>query len=155
MEKAYFGAGCFWGVEANFKEIQGVEDTTVGYGGGDVQNPTYHQVCDGETGHAELVEVVFNPSELSYEKLVKTFFGMHNPTTLNRQGVDVGSQYRSVIYTISDQQASVAEQVKQDLTTQGVYDKPIVTLIEPFKNFYEAEEYHQDYLDKNPGICHI
>lgn len=155
MLKAYFGAGCFWGVEANFKEIEGVVDTTVGYGGGEAPDPTYEQVCDGVTGHAELVEVVFNEEQVSFRNLVEKFFSMHNPTTLNRQGLDVGSQYRSVIFTLSEEQLEVAQKVKAELVEKKVFKDEIVTQIQPFTNFYIAEDYHQDYLDRNPGMCHI
>lgn len=155
MEKSYFAAGCFWGVEARFKEFEGVVDVTSGYGGGHTENPTYEQVCDGETGHAEIVEVVFDPQVTSFENLVRFFFTIHDPTTKNRQGPDVGTQYRSGIFVVNDQQKLTAEKVIQELNAKNTFPRPIVTEVTGFTNFYAAEEYHQDYLDKHPGMCHI
>ncbi len=155
MQKGYFAAGCFWGVEARFKEIEGVVDTTSGYGGGHLENPTYEQVCDGVTGHAEIVEVVFDPKIVSFETLVREFFALHDPTTKNRQGPDVGTQYRSGVFVVDEEQKQISENVIRDLTEKKVFPNPIVSEVTPFKNFYAAEEYHQDYLDKHPGMCHI
>ncbi len=155
MQKGYFAAGCFWGVEARFKDIEGVVDTTSGYGGGHLENPTYEQVCDGVSGHAEIVEVVFDPNIVSFESLVREFFALHDPTTKNRQGPDVGTQYRSGVFVVDDEQKQISEKVIRDLTAKKVFSKPIVSEVTQFTNFYAAEEYHQDYLDKHPGMCHI
>jgi peptide-methionine (S)-S-oxide reductase len=155
MEKSYFAAGCFWGVEAHFKQLDGVVDTTSGYGGGHLENPTYEQVCDEETGHAEIVEVVFDPQKISFEALVRFFFTIHDPTTKNRQGPDVGTQYRSGVFVINDSQKQIAESVIRELSEKKVFAKPIVSEVTLFTNFYPAEEYHQDYLDKHPGMCHV
>lgn len=155
MQKGYFAAGCFWGVEARFKEIEGVVDTTSGYGGGHIENPSYEQVCDGETGHAEIVEVVFDPKIVSFETLVREFFALHDPTTKNRQGPDVGTQYRSGVFVVDEEQKRTSEKVIRELTEKKVFSKPIVSEVTAFTNFYAAEEYHQDYLDKHPGMCHI
>ncbi len=155
MQKGYFAAGCFWGVEGRFKEIEGVVDTTSGYGGGHLENPTYEQVCDGVTGHAEIVEVVFDPKIVSFEAIVREFFALHDPTTKNRQGPDVGTQYRSGVFVVDDEQKRISESVIRELTEKKVFSKPIVSEVTPFTNFYAAEEYHQDYLDKHPGMCHI
>ncbi len=154
FEKATFGAGCFWGVEANFREIPGVVDAAVGYEGGTMDNPTYQDVCTDETGHAEVVEVTFDPAKVSYATLVDHFWKLHNPTTRNRQGPDVGTQYRSVIFTHSEEQARVAAESKAK--AQANFKSPIVTEIVPAKTFYRAEEYHQQYLAKR-GLrhCHI
>jgi peptide-methionine (S)-S-oxide reductase len=156
MEKATFGAGCFWGVESFFREVAGVIDAVAGYAGGAVDNPTYKQVCTDTTGHAEVVQVTFDPTKVSYERLLDIFFMNHDPTTLNRQGPDFGSQYRSVIFTHSPEQAAAAEAKKAALTKAGKFKRPIVTAIEPFRNFYRAEEYHQRYFEKN-GLpsCHV
>jgi peptide-methionine (S)-S-oxide reductase len=153
-EKATFGAGCFWGVESTFRDIPGVIDAAVGYEGGTMVNPRYEDVCTDETGHAEVVELTFDPAKVSYEKLVEAFFGLHNPTTLNRQGPDVGNQYRSVIFFHSPEQERVAREVLQ--RAQPRFQKPIVTQVEPAQTFYKAEEYHQQYLAKR-GLkhCHI
>ncbi len=148
MEKATFGAGCFWGVEAAFRRIRGVTETAVGYAGGTTRNPTYEAVCSGETGHAEVVQLTFSPSEVSYEELLEVFWSIHDPTTLNRQGADVGSQYRSVIFWHSEDQKAAAEASKEKKTGLGVFRKPIVTEIEPAPDFTLAEDYHQQYLDK-------
>jgi peptide-methionine (S)-S-oxide reductase len=145
-EKATFGAGCFWQVEQTFRDVDGVVDVTVGYEGGDVENPTYEQVCAGDTGHVEVAQVEFDPSRVSYEDLVRRFFQIHDPTQLNRQGPDVGWQYRSVIFTHSDEQAETARRLLESEQTR--FEKPIVTTIEPAKPFWPAEEYHQCYLQK-------
>ena len=148
MEKATFGAGCFWGVESTFRSIEGVTDAAVGYAGGRTENPTYEDVCTDETGHAEVVQVEFDPSVVSYEKLLDVFWANHNPTTLNRQGPDVGTQYRSVIFYHSPEQRAAAESSKAALEKSGKFRSPIVTQIEPAPKFYRAEEYHQRYLEK-------
>ena len=148
-EKATFGAGCFWGVEAVFRQTNGVKDAAVGYAGGKTQNPTYEDVCSDETGHAEVVEVVFDPSEVSYETLLDVFWRNHDPTTRNRQGPDVGSQYRSVVFYQSPEQKAAAEAKLAELETSGRFRRPIVTQIEPAPAFYRAEEYHQQYLAKH------
>ena len=145
-EKATFGAGCFWQVEERFRELDGVTDTAVGYEGGHVDNPSYEQVCGGDTGHVEVVEVDFDPDRVSYEDLVELYFRLHDPTQLNRQGPDVGFQYRSVIFAHSDEQAEVAKRVIEE--TQPRFKQPIVTEVEPAAPFWRAEEYHQCYLQK-------
>jgi peptide-methionine (S)-S-oxide reductase len=156
METAMFGAGCFWGVEVAFRNIKGVIDAAVGYSGGKTVNPTYQDVCYNETGHAEVVEVKFDPAQVSYKSLVEFFFGVHNPTTLNRQGPDVGTQYRSAIFYYSDEQKAIAEKVKAELQKSGTIKGPIVTEISPAQTFYRAEEYHQRYLEKRgQASCHI
>ncbi len=156
MEKATFAAGCFWGVEQTFREIPGVIDAVSGYTGGEKDNPTYQEVCTDETGHAEAVEVIYDPEKVSYDALLKVFWENHNPTQLNRQGPDFGSQYRSAIFYNSDSQKSQAEISKKELGESGKFRNPIVTLIEPAVTFYKAEEYHQRYLEKR-GLanCHI
>jgi peptide-methionine (S)-S-oxide reductase len=153
-EKATFGAGCFWGVEQTFREIPGVLDAVSGYLGGKLKNPTYEDVCTDTTGHAEVVEVTFDPSRVSYDKLLDAFWKMHNPTTLNRQGPDTGSQYRSAIFFHSPEQQKVAIASKEK--AQAMFPRLIVTEITPASEFYRAEEYHQQYLAKR-GIksCHI
>jgi peptide-methionine (S)-S-oxide reductase len=156
MEKATFGAGCFWGVEAAFRLIKGVKATAVGYSGGALQNPTYEDVCTDRTGHAEVVEVEFDPSEVSYDDLLEVFWTNHNPTTLNRQGPDIGSQYRSAIFFHSPEQEAAARASKERLEKSGKHNRPIVTQIEPAQTFYRAEEYHQQYLEKRGlASCHI
>jgi peptide-methionine (S)-S-oxide reductase len=152
-QKATFGAGCFWGVEAAFRQIAGVKATAVGYMGGSTKNPTYQDVCTDETGHAEVVEVVFDPNQVSYDRLLQVFWENHNPTTLNRQGPDVGSQYRSAIFYQNPEQESAAKTSKQKLQESGKFSKPIVTEITPAKEFYRAEDYHQQYLEKR-GLSH-
>ncbi|MDE1919521.1 MAG: peptide-methionine (S)-S-oxide reductase MsrA [Patescibacteria group bacterium] len=156
MEKATFAAGCFWGVEASFLTVPGVLDAVSGYAGGHVEHPTYEQVCGGATGHTESVEVSFDPKKVSYETLVRKFFALHDPTQMNRQGPDVGEQYRSVIFYHSSEQKEIAEKVKQELAPQYL-PKTIATSIEPAKQFWKAEEYHQRYAEKHPGrvVCHI
>jgi peptide-methionine (S)-S-oxide reductase len=147
-EKATFGAGCFWGVESSFRSVQGVTDAAVGYAGGTKENPTYEDVCTDQTGHAEVVQVEFDPAVVSYEKLLDVFWANHNPTTMNRQGPDVGTQYRSVIFYHSPEQRAAAEASKAALEKSGKFRNPIVTQIEPAPKFYRAEEYHQRYLEK-------
>ena len=146
MEKATFGAGCFWGVEASFRELPGVVDAAVGYAGGTTDNPSYQAVCTDRTGHAEVVEVLFDPEKLNYEQLLDRFWSIHDPTTSNRQGPDVGSQYRSVIFFHSPEQEAAATRSKE--AVQPRFKRPIVTDIEPAPAFWRAEEYHQRYLEK-------
>jgi peptide-methionine (S)-S-oxide reductase len=148
MEKATFGAGCFWGVEATFRQIEGVTATAVGYSGGTTENPTYEQVCTDRTGHAEVVQVEYDPARVSYGALLDVFWDAHDPTTLNRQGPDVGRQYRSAIFYHSEQQKAAAEASKQEQDASGRFRSPIVTRIEPAGPFWGAEEYHQQYLEK-------
>ena len=154
--KATFGAGCFWGVEAAYRQIPGVLSTAVGYLGGTYENPTYHDVCTGRTGHAEVVQVDYDPSRITYDDLLTVFWENHDPTTLNRQGPDVGTQYRSAIFYHDDEQKKVAEAVKEKFNKSGRFKKPIVTEITKASQFYVAEDYHQKYLVKNPGgyNCH-
>jgi peptide-methionine (S)-S-oxide reductase len=152
MATATFAAGCFWGVEATFRDVKGVTDTEVGYTGGDVPNPTYEEVCTGETGHAEAVRVNYDPEVVTYEELLDVFWGCHNPTTRNRQGPDVGTQYRSVIFYHTPEQEEAARASKKELNESDAYDRPIVTRIRPAETFYRAEEYHQQYLEKQGGI---
>jgi peptide-methionine (S)-S-oxide reductase len=149
MEKATFGAGCFWGVEARFRKVKGVIDAVVGYSGGKSKNPTYKAVCTDKTGHAEVVQVTYDPSIVSYEELLEVFWNIHNPTTLNRQGWDIGTQYRSVVFYHSEEQKERALKLKQKLDKSSRYEKPIVTEITPASEFYRAEEYHQQYYEKN------
>ena len=156
MELATFGAGCFWGVEAAFRQLPGVTDAAVGYLGGHKQNPTYQDVCSDETGHAEVVQVTFDPAKISYDKLLDLFWSVHNPTTLNRQGPDVGSQYRSVIFFHTPEQQKAAQASKERLQQSGKFPRPIVTEITPASTFWKAEEYHQRYLEKHGRTsCHI
>jgi peptide-methionine (S)-S-oxide reductase len=153
-EKATFGAGCFWQVEVEYRNTEGVTDVAVGYEGGGIEQPTYEQVCTDRTGHAEVVEVDFDPDEVRYEHLVERFFELHDPTQMNRQGPDVGSQYRSVIFVHSPEQQQVAEAVKEQ--AQASFRKPIVTSIEPASSFWRAEDYHQRYLEKRGlATCRI
>ncbi len=157
MKKATFGAGCFWGVEALFRKVPGVIDALSGYTGGTLEHPTYEQVCTGDTGHAEAVEVTYDETKVNYEKLLEVFWNNHNPTTPNEQGPDRGSQYRSVIFYHDDEQRRLAEASKETLAKSGKWHKPIVTEIVPAEAFYQAEEYHQRYFEKL-GIeptCHI
>lgn len=147
-QKASFAAGCFWGVEAVFRELKGVISTSVGYMGGTKEDPTYGDVCTGTTGHAESVQVIFDPSRISYNKLLETFWNKHDPTTKNRQGPDFGSQYRSVIFYHTEEQEKLAIESKEKLEASGKYSKPIVTEIVPATRFYPAEDYHQQYLEK-------
>lgn len=155
-EKATFAAGCFWGVEASYLMVPGVVDVISGYTGGHVEHPTYEQVCSGATGHAEAVEVSFDSEKVSYETLVKKFFALHDPTQMNRQGPDVGEQYRSAVFYHSLKQKEIAEKIKQELTSSYL-PKTIATSIEPANEFFKAEEYHQRYAEKYPGrvVCHV
>jgi peptide-methionine (S)-S-oxide reductase len=148
MAEATFAAGCFWGVEAAFRQMQGVLETTVGYSGGDYDNPSYKDVCSGKTGHAEVVRVKFDPERVSYEELLDVFWSEHNPTTKNRQGWDIGTQYRSAIFYHDDEQKALATESRDRLEASGKYRKPIVTKITQVSEFYPAEEYHQRYLEK-------
>lgn len=155
-EKATFGAGCFWGVEADFRQVEGVVATAVGYEGGKTTNPTYRDVCSHTTGHAEVVEVEYDPARVSYDDLLTVFWEGHDPTQFNRQGPDVGDQYRSVIFYSTPEQRAAAEASKQRLEQAGKYRRPIVTQIVPAETFYRAEEYHQQYLEKRGlASCHI
>ena len=156
IEKATFGAGCFWGVEARFGEIPGVLDTAVGYEGGELEHPTYKEVCTDRTGHAEVVQVTFDNSRVSYETLLDAFFSLHDPTQLNRQGPDWGTQYRSAIFAESEEQAVEAKAKILELSAAGSYAKPIVTEVTLGQTFWKAEEYHQKYLEKRGMVsCHI
>jgi peptide-methionine (S)-S-oxide reductase len=148
-ETAILGGGCFWCVEAAIKQLQGVESVRSGYMGGHVANPTYQAVCSGKTGHVEVAEVVFDPGVISYSDLLHVFFTLHDPTTLNRQGNDVGEQYRSVIFYLNDAQKNAADEVIAELTRDKVFRDPIVTAVEPASTFYVAEDYHQDYFANN------
>ncbi len=148
-QKATFGAGCFWGVEAAFRKVEGVLSTTVGYSGGSFKGPTYQDVCTGTTGHAEVVEVEYAPAKLSYEELLNVFWDIHNPTTMNSQGPDIGSQYRSAIFFHNAEQEAAAKASKERLQSSGQYKNPIVTEITPASEFYKAEEYHQQYFKKS------
>ncbi len=151
MEKATFGGGCFWCIEAAFEEIEGVEDVTSGYAGGHTDDPSYREVCSGTTGHAEVVQLEYDPRVISYEELLEVFFTVHDPTQLNRQGPDVGSQYRSIVPTHDDEQRDLAETYIDALDEKGGYDDDVVTEVEPLDRFYRAEEKHQDYYSKNPN----
>jgi len=155
-ELATFGAGCFWGVEETFRQVPGVLETAVGYMGGTLENPTYEDVCTGQTGHAEVIHVTFDPSQVSYEALLDIFWKNHNPTTPNQQGPDFGTQYRSVIFYHTPEQQKIAEASKEALEASGTWKKPIVTQIVPASTFWIAEDYHQRYLQKRGlGACHI
>ena len=154
--KATFGAGCFWGVEAAYRQIPGVISTAVGYLGGTMQNPTYYDVCSGRTGHAEVVEVTYDPDRVTYDDLLTVFWDNHDPTTLNRQGPDVGTQYRSAIFYHDEDQKQAALSSKEEREKSGRYRRPIVTEITPATDFYMAEDYHQQYLEKRGlSSCHI
>ena len=156
MEKATFGAGCFWGVEEAFRQVPGVTATAVGYLGGTLPNPTYRDVCSGSTGHAEVVEVEFDPERISYRQLLEIFWSNHDPTTLNRQGPDHGAQYRSAIFYHTPEQSRAAAESKAEMDRSGRFRRPIVTEITPASTFYRAEEYHQRYLEKRgQGSCHV
>ncbi|HKI97165.1 MAG TPA: peptide-methionine (S)-S-oxide reductase MsrA [bacterium] len=148
MEKAYFAAGCFWGVEGAFQRVQGVKETAVGYMGGRGEHPTYEEVCSDRTGHAEAVEVVYDPAQVSYDALLEVFWDSHDPTQVNRQGPDVGTQYRSVIFTTSENQTQAAEADKDKLEHEGRFQRPIATQIQPAPTFWKAEDYHQQYFEK-------
>lgn len=149
MEKATFGAGCFWCVEAVFQRLEGVEEVVSGYAGGKVKDPTYRQVCYGNTGHAEVIQINYDPAKITYQELLEIFFATHNPTQLNQQGNDVGTQYRSVIFYHNDEQKALAEQYKKAVDTSGEWNKPVVTEISPLPTFYVAEDYHQNYFNDN------
>ena len=149
-ESATLAGGCFWCLEAVYKELRGVRSVVSGYAGGDVPRPTYSQVCEGTTGHAEVVQVTFDPRQVSFRELLEVFFTIHDPTTLNRQGADVGTQYRSAVFYHTPAQRETAEQTIAELTAAHVWDAPIVTEVTPLTEFYAAEDYHQDYFEKNP-----
>ncbi len=151
LETATLAAGCFWCVEAVFDDLKGVQDVVSGYSGGHTENPTYQQVCSEMTGHAEVVQIKFDPNELSFKELLQVFFTVHDPTQLNRQGNDVGSSYRSAVFYHSDEQKRVAEETIKEIEAEAIYDKPIVTQIAPFDVFYAAEDYHQEYFTNNPN----
>lgn len=155
LETATFGSGCFWCTEAIFERVKGVSSVVSGYSGGSVANPTYKEVCNGTTGHAECTQITFDPAVITYDELLEIFWKMHDPTTLNRQGNDVGTQYRSVIFYHNDDQKQKAEFYKKKLNDEKIWDKPIVTEITKFEKFYPAEDYHQEYYDNNPnqGYC--
>lgn len=150
LETATFGSGCFWCTEAVFNRLKGVKSVVSGYAGGNVPNPSYEAVCTGKTGHAEVCRITFDPNEISYDELLEVFWRTHDPTTLNRQGNDAGTQYRSVIFYHSEEQKKKAEEYMDKLNKSGAWDNPIVTEIEKFNKFYEAEEYHHNYFEKNP-----
>lgn len=156
QQTASFAAGCFWGVEARFREQKGVVDALSGYMGGEAENPGYKEVCSGQTGHTETVQVVFDDEEVHYGELLDLFFGMHNPTTLNRQGPDIGSQYRSAIFWYNEKQASAARKKIAEINESGKWPTAVVTEVTPAATFWPAEEYHQRYLEKNGGgFCHL
>ncbi len=156
-EQATLGGGCFWCLEAVFQELRGVRSAVPGYAGGHIADPTYEQVCSGRTGHAEVVRITFDPAEIGYADLLRVFFATHDPTTPDRQGNDVGPQYRSIILTHSDAQRRAAEAVKREIAEAGIWDDPIVTEIVPLQTFYPAEAYHRDYFANNPntGYCRV
>ena len=151
LETATLGAGCFWCVEAVFDDLKGVEDVVSGYSGGHTENPTYREVCSETTGHAEVAQIKFDPQVISFKEILQVFFAVHDPTTLNRQGNDVGSSYRSAIFYHDENQKRVAEEVIKEVTEEGVYDDPIVTEVTAFDKFYPAEDYHQEYFANNPN----
>lgn len=155
LETATLGSGCFWCTEAIFERVKGVSSVVSGYSGGRVENPTYKEVCNGTTGHAECTQITFDPAVITYDELLEIFWKMHDPTTLNKQGNDVGTQYRSVIFYHNEEQKQKAEYYKKKLNDEKIWDKPIVTEITKFKKFYPAEDYHQEYYDNNPnqGYC--
>ncbi len=150
LETATFGEGCFWCSEAVYQQLRGVKTVVSGYSGGNVDKPTYEQVCGGRTGHAEVIQVIFDPAEIKFDDLLKVFWQTHDPTTLNQQGHDVGTQYRSAIFYHNEEQHHIAEQYKKQLDKSGTFKSPIVTEITPFKNFFPAEKYHQNYFKLNP-----
>ncbi len=151
MEVATFGAGCFWCVEAAFQQLKGVESVVSGYSGGHVENPSYKQVSTGRSGHAEVCRIEYDPEQISYDELLEAFFEIHDPTTPNRQGNDIGPQYRSVIFFHNEEQREAAERAKNSVDASGVWDNPVVTEIVPFTKFFQAEDYHQDYFRRNPN----
>ena len=148
-EVALLGAGCFWCTEAAFQEIRGVKEVLPGYAGGHLEKPSYEQVCSGNTGHAEVGKIIFDPDEVSYSEILEIYFSIHDPTSLNRQGADVGEQYRSVIFYMSPEQERIAKEMIRNMEKERVYKNPIVTAVEPFKNFFEAEDYHKNYYKNN------
>jgi peptide-methionine (S)-S-oxide reductase len=150
LEVATLGGGCFWCTEAIFSQLKGVENVKPGYAGGKTENPTYEQVCSGVTGHAEVVQITFDPNMISYKEILQIFFSTHDPKTLNRQGPDIGTQYRSIILYENDKQKKTAEQVIKEITEERIWNKPIVTQLEPLKTFYKAEDYHKDYFKRHP-----
>ncbi len=150
LETATLGAGCFWCVEAVFDDLKGVTDVVSGYSGGHTENPTYREVCSETTGHAEVTQITFDPQEISFADILRVFFAVHDPTTLNRQGNDIGSSYRSAIFYHSDEQKKTAEEIIKEVTEAEIYDKPIVTEVTKFDKFYPAEDYHQEYFANNP-----
>ncbi len=156
-ELATFGGGCFWCVEAIYDRVLGVQMVESGYAGGNVANPSYTQVTTGKTGHAEVVQITFDPLQITYVELLEIFFKTHDPTTLNRQGADIGTQYRSIVFYHNEDQRSQVEKVIEDLDRAGIWSDPIVTQVEPFENFYKAENYHQEYFENNPnqGYCRV
>jgi peptide-methionine (S)-S-oxide reductase len=156
-ELATFGGGCFWCVEAIFERVKGVYSAESGYSGGHVKNPSYKQVITGRTGHAEVVQISYDPAQVSYAELLEIFFKTHDPTTLNRQGADVGTQYRSIVLYHDDQQKALADKIIKELDGEGIWRDPIVTAVEPFEVFYSAEKYHQEYYENNPnaGYCRV
>jgi peptide-methionine (S)-S-oxide reductase len=151
LETATLGAGCFWCVEAVFDDLKGVEDVVSGYSGGHTENPTYREVCSETTGHAEVAQIKFDPEVISFKEILQVFFSVHDPTTLNRQGNDIGTSYRSAIFYHDENQKRVAEEVIREVTEEGVYDDPIVTEVTAFDKFYPAEDYHQEYFANNPN----
>lgn len=155
MEKATLGSGCFWCTEAVFQDLEGVSSVVSGYSGGHIKNPAYREVCEGRTGHAEVVQITYDPEVVSFDTLLEIFWKTHDPTTLNRQGNDVGTQYRSVVFYHNEEQRQLAEKYKQELNASGAFDNPVVTEISPLDTFYPAEEYHQNYYKNNPeqGYC--
>jgi peptide-methionine (S)-S-oxide reductase len=157
METVTFGSGCFWCTEAVFQQLKGVSSVVSGYSGGHVKNPSYQQVTTGKTGHTEVCQIQFDPEQISFEDLLEVFFSTHDPTTLNRQGNDIGTQYRSVIFYHTEEQREIAERVKAELDKSGTWKNPIVTEIAPFERFYKAEDYHQNYYRNNPnqGYCRV
>ena len=157
FEIATFGGGCFWCVEAIFERVNGVHQVESGYSGGHVSNPDYKMVTSGTTGHAEVIQITFDPEAVSYLELLEIFFKTHDPTTLNRQGADVGTQYRSIVLYHNEQQNKLTREIIQDLDSEGIWNNPIVTTVEPFEEFYSAEAYHQEYFENNPnqGYCRL
>ncbi len=151
LEVATLGGGCFWCLEAVFDDIRGVRDVVSGYSGGAVPNPSYEQVCTGRTGHAEVVQITFDPQVISYREILEVFFDVHDPTTLDRQGADIGPQYRSVIFYHDPRQRAIAEKMITRLNEEGIWDRPIVTEVKPREAFYAAETHHQEYFERNPG----
>lgn len=149
LQKATLGGGCFWCLEAIFQQVKGVTQVVSGYCGGAIPNPTYHQVCSGSTGHAEVIQIIFDTTKISYDDILRIFFHLHDPTTLNRQGGDVGSQYRSVIFHHDEEQKNIAEKIKKEINQTGLWKNSIVTQIEPCPTFYKAEDYHQNYFQTN------